>query len=44
MLCLFVNKCQLLNTQTKITLFIFTRDKREKKQMDFDWNCLLGKF
>ena len=27
----------------KIT-FLFTLDEREEKQIDFDWNCLLGKF
>ena len=25
-------------------LTLFTLDEREKKQMDFDWNCLLGKY
>ena len=23
--------------------YLFTLDKREEKQMDFDWNCLFGK-
>ena len=36
--------CFLIRKLKRKQPYLFTLDKREKKQMDFDWNCLLGKF
>ena len=45
MFCLFVNKYDLFsNSELKRKQpYLFTLDKREEKQTDFDFNCLLVK-